>query len=205
MQTSRPASILVIDNVDGSRHALLSTLREGGHDAIGFASLDAVPQGDRPVPMCVIARLGLVASVMTEQVARLRLEFSAPVLAIIERGDVRAAVAAVKAGAFDVVEIPFAAADVLMTVERALGEEAPAELEVARGRLARLTSRERDVLRGLMAGKINKTIGQELGISPRTVEVYRSHIMTKTRVDSLPDLLRLASQAEAGEEGQAVV
>ncbi len=194
VQADSPTSIFVIGGDADVRQSLLSVLRDGGHDAVGFGSLEAVPQADGPVPACLVAALGTTSAV-ADQLAGLRLAFSVPLVAVIERADVRVAVAALKAGAFDVVERPFAAADLLVTVERALGDEAQNDPEGARRRLARLTSRERDVLRGLVAGKINKTIGQELGISPRTVEVYRSHIMTKTGVGSLPSLLRLASQA----------
>ena len=59
-------------------------------------------------------------------------------------------------------------------------------------KLEMLSSRERDVLEGLIAGKANKVIAFDLGISPRTVEIYRANVMTKTGANSLPELVRMA-------------
>ena len=65
----------------------------------------------------------------------------------------------------------------------------------AEARLVDLSPRERDVLRGLVAGKINKVIAHDLGISPRTVEVYRANLMAKTNVRSMSELMRIAIAA----------
>ena len=62
-------------------------------------------------------------------------------------------------------------------------------------KLETLSSRERDVLEGLIAGKANKVIAFDLGISPRTVEIYRANVMTKTGANSLPELVRMAMLA----------
>ena len=71
-----------------------------------------------------------------------------------------------------------------------------ARLADVRKRLEILSDRERDVLEGLLAGKPNKIIAHDLGISPRTVEVYRANVMTKMRADSLSELVRMVLMAD---------
>lgn len=201
MSSSR-RSVLILDEKLGPREVLAGLLRDRGYALVGDMPTDGLAKSEAKVqPACVIGAVGDDPEEIRERVVQWRSEFSAPLLAVVAQHDVKSAVTAVKAGAFDVLETPLAPDAVQAAVEGAIGsveDEMLTSREGARRRLARLTARERDVLRGLLAGKINKTIGQELGISPRTVEVYRSHIMTKARVDSLPDLLRLASQAGAG-------
>jgi len=106
-------------------------------------------------------------------------------------------VRAMKAGAVDFVEKPFAEEAILGAVERALElgrrrHVVESEAADAEARLARLSPRERQVLCRLVAGKQNKVIAYELGISPRTVEIHRARVMEKTRSRSLSELVRLA-------------
>ena len=100
-----------------------------------------------------------------------------PVIVITGHGDVPLAVEAMKAGAHDFLEKPFEEARLLAAV---------------RTRVARLSPRERQVLKGLVVGQPNKTIAWELGISARTVEVYRAKLMEKMQADAFADLVRLA-------------
>jgi two-component system response regulator FixJ len=105
-------------------------------------------------------------------------------------------------GAVDFIEKPFDDDLFLAAVQSALRErEQQAERDVqagrARARIEALTERERQVLDGLVAGKANKVIAHDLGISPRTVEIYRANVMTKMQAGSLSELVRLALQAEA--------
>lgn len=123
-----------------------------------------------------------------------------PVVLITGHGDVSLAVEAMKAGAVDFIEKPFEEEVLLRAINSAL-EARPtkpaddvAKLQ-AEARLADLSSRERDVLQGLLAGKINKVIAHDLGISPRTVEVYRANLMAKTNVRSMSELMRIAITA----------
>jgi two-component system response regulator FixJ len=125
---------------------------------------------------------------------------SCPVILITGHGDVALAVEAMKAGAADFIEKPFDDAALLGAIRGALearpaaqGDNA-AKME-AETRLAELSPRERDVLRGLVAGKINKVIAHELSISPRTVEVYRANLMAKTGARSMSELMRIALAA----------
>ena len=111
-----------------------------------------------------------------------------PVIVITGHGDVALAVEAMKIGAADFLEKPFDDEALLASVRSAINNER-GEVE---GRLATLSKRERDVLDGLVAGLANKQIAFELGISPRTIEIYRANLMTKMQAASLSDLVRMA-------------
>ena len=122
---------------------------------------------------------------------------SVPVIVMTGHGDVPLAVEAMKLGAFDFLEKPFDDDALLASVRAALGEGKKRSLQQSEraevdARLALLSARERQVLDGLVAGKANKVIAYELGISPRTVEIYRANVMTKMQANSLSDLVRMA-------------
>ncbi|MDP1966073.1 MAG: response regulator FixJ [Reyranella sp.] len=119
-----------------------------------------------------------------------------PVIVMTGHGDVALAVEAMKAGAVDFIEKPFDDEVLLGAIRSALERHARnAENEGRRadvqGRLDLLSEREREVLDGLVAGKPNKIIAYDLGISARTVEVYRANVMTKMQADSLSELVRM--------------
>jgi len=123
-----------------------------------------------------------------------------PVIVITGHGDVPLAVEAMRAGVVDFIEKPFNDQTILGAVLRALDlsqdkAEALAERRDIAGRLASLSGRERQVLDGLVAGQANKVVAQALGISPRTVEVYRANLMTKMQAASLSDLVRMSLSA----------
>ncbi|MET0721810.1 MAG: LuxR C-terminal-related transcriptional regulator, partial [Tardiphaga sp.] len=129
---------------------------------------------------------------------RLReLNIGVPVIVITGHGDVPLAVEAMKGGAADFLEKPFDDEALLGAVRSALSKNATdherqAQKSAIKERLASLSNRERDVLQGLVAGNPNKTIAYDLGISPRTVEIYRANVMTKMQAGSLSDLVRMA-------------
>ncbi len=119
-----------------------------------------------------------------------------PLIIITGHGDVPLAVEAMKLGALDFIEKPFDDEVLLSSVRSALahaenGGQSEAATAEAVSRIAKLSGRERDVLSGLVAGKPNKTIAFDLGISPRTVEVYRASLMTKMQAASLSHLVRM--------------
>ena len=123
-----------------------------------------------------------------------------PVIVITGHADVPLAVQAMKLGAIDFIEKPFSETLILAAVARAMENAGPVSRRGPQGvvygeRFAALTAREREVLEGLVAGKSNKTIARDLAISPRTVEIYRANVMTKTRADSLSELVRMAMMA----------
>jgi two-component system response regulator FixJ len=123
--------------------------------------------------------------------------FTAPVIVMTGHADVPLAVEAMKEGAVDFVEKPFDDELFLAAVRTALArhehsaQQSAQSAEVA-ARLASLSEREAQVLEGLVAGKANKVIAYDLGISPRTVEIYRANVMTKMQAGSLSELVRMA-------------
>lgn len=121
----------------------------------------------------------------------------APVIVITGHADVPLAVDAMKAGVVDFIEKPAENKRLLDAIRAALARApAPAGDPELAGRIESLSGRERDVLRGLVAGHPNKIIAYDLGISPRTVEVYRANVMTKMQAKSLSELVRMAISAE---------
>ena len=124
-----------------------------------------------------------------------------PVIVITGHGDVPLAVEAMRAGVVDFIEKPFNDESILAALRRALDlsrdhVEATAEQKAIAQRLAKLSGRERQVLDGLVAGQANKVIALNLGISPRTVEVYRANLMTKMLASSLSELVRMTLNAQ---------
>ncbi len=120
-----------------------------------------------------------------------------PVIVITGHGDVPLAVEAMKAGALDFLEKPFDDEALLSAVRAALRRQGSddgreAERRELAQRISALSGRERQVLEGLVAGHPNKIIAFDLGISPRTVEIYRANLMTKMQAASLSDLVRMA-------------
>ena len=120
-----------------------------------------------------------------------------PVIVMTGHGDVPLAVEAMKAGAVDFIEKPFNEATMLTAVRAALARgEAVGKRDAERAeieqRLNGLSGREHEVLLGLVRGHPNKIIAHDLGISPRTVEIYRANVMTKMDAPSLSDLVRMA-------------
>lgn len=120
-----------------------------------------------------------------------------PLIVITGNADIPLAVEAMKAGASDFLEKPFDDAVLLSAIETALGNRqttsrASADTIEINERLQTLTAREREVLDCLVGGLSNKNIASALGISPRTVEVHRAHVMTKMNATSLSHLIRMA-------------
>lgn len=129
-----------------------------------------------------------------------------PAIVITGHGDVQMAVEAMKNGALDFIEKPFADDVLIDSIARAVNRAAEqhhslAATEQLRSRLDTLSERERQVLGGVVAGQANKTIAFNLGISPRTVEVYRAGLMAKMQAKSLADLVRMVMDAGIALEG----
>src|SRR4030095_14107066 len=147
---------------------------------------------------CVITDVRMPGLSGVELLRRLReLKLGIPVILITGHGDVPLAVEAMKIGAMDFLEKPFDDEALLASVRSALDQldrdqKRQAERGDIEGRLATLSNRERDVLQGLVAGHANKQIAYDLGISPRTIEIYRANLMTKMQAASLSDLVRMA-------------
>jgi two-component system response regulator FixJ len=124
-----------------------------------------------------------------------------PVIVMTGHADLTLAIEAMRAGVVDFLEKPFEDEDLLSVLRAGLGR-GEADRQRAQGRQdvrdrrAALSGREAEVLDGLLAGKPNKIIAYDLGISPRTVEIYRANDMTKMQAGSLSDLVRMTLLAE---------
>lgn len=151
---------------------------------------------------CLITDLRMPDMDGVELLRRLRsADAMLPAIVITGHGDVQMAVEAMKSGAIDFIEKPFSDDVLIESIARAAGRAAErvqsdAALDLVRQRVASLSERERQVLRGVVAGQANKTIAHQLGISPRTVEVYRAGLMGKMQAKSLPDLVRMVMNIE---------
>jgi two-component system, LuxR family, response regulator FixJ len=193
--------IHVIDDDAAMRDSLAFLLDVNGFDSQVYESADAFLKGaDAVAARCVISDIRMPGMTGVELVRKLKGGGSpCPVILITGHGDVALAVEAMKAGAADFIEKPFDDASLLDAIRAAL-ETRPVDSDSsakkeAEARLAELSPRERDVLQGLLVGKINKVIAHELSISPRTVEVYRANLMAKTGARSMSELMRIALAA----------
>ena len=200
----QPTSLVhVIDDDDAVRQSLAFVLQTARiavrtYDSAN-AFLSALPGIE---PGCIVTDVRMPEVSGIDLLHRLKeRKVAMPVIVITGHGEVQLAVEAMKIGAVDFIEKPFDDEVLLAAVRSALGRwEKGAHQEGERAKLAEklasLSNRERDVLEGLVAGKPNKIIAFDLGISPRTVEIYRANVMTKTGAGSLSDLVRMALLAE---------
>ncbi|WP_234685150.1 response regulator FixJ [Bradyrhizobium monzae] len=194
--------IHVIDDDAAMRDSLAFLLDVNGYKSQVYETADAFLAGAGAGTLsCVVSDIRMPGISGIELVRKLKRQgTSSAVILITGHGDVALAVEAMKAGAADFIEKPFDDAALLGAIRSALearpaaGSESSAKKE-AEARLADLSPRERDVLQGLVAGKINKVIAHDLSISPRTVEVYRANLMVKTGACSMSELMRLALAA----------
>jgi two-component system, LuxR family, response regulator FixJ len=196
---SETATVHIIDDDDALRESLAFLLGTARIDVATHASaaafMEAIPGANLS---CVITDVRMPGMSGIELLKRLReMKIEVPVIVITGHGDVPLAVEAMKVGAIDFLEKPFddevLLASVKAAIERQGGEiKRNAERAEIEGKLAALSNRERDVLGGLVAGRANKQIAFDLGISPRTVEIYRANLMNKMQAGSLSDLVRMA-------------
>ncbi|HEY0149309.1 MAG TPA: response regulator FixJ [Allosphingosinicella sp.] len=194
----------VVDDDDAMRHSLLFLLECDGLEARAYESalafLERLGSMERG---CIVTDIRMPGMSGLELVAKLKQEgISDPVIVITGHGDVPLAVEAMKAGVADFLEKPFDDQQLLSAVRRALDRSRDiasheAERQEIAGRLTELSGREREVLEGLVDGKPNKIIAYDLGISARTVEIYRANVMTKMQAKSLSELVRMTLAARA--------
>jgi two-component system, LuxR family, response regulator FixJ len=196
------AVVHVIDDDEASRQSLAFLLQTAKIDVQTYPSaaifLDQLPNLNAD---CIITDVRMPGLSGIDLLRRLReLKIATPVIVITGHGDVPLAVEAMKIGAVDFFEKPFDDEALLASVRSVLRQrEGKKERDTARAeidnRIAALSNRERDVLAGLVAGRANKQIAYDLGISPRTVEIYRANLMNKMNAGSLSELVRMALMA----------
>jgi FixJ family two-component response regulator len=204
-----PIVYIVDDDVD-VRTALERLLSSAGFSVAPFESPRAfLDRFDRAAPACLVLDLampgidGLTLQRMLESEARLL-----PVVFLTGRGDIAAGVQAMKRGAVDFLTKPVDDSVLLAAVSQALTRaqalhEVDASLRRDRERLGLLTSREREVLEGIVAGKLNKQIAAQLGTVEKTIKFHRANLMRKLEVRTVADLVKLAERAEFGRSTSA--
>jgi two-component system, LuxR family, response regulator FixJ len=194
--------IYVIDDDEAARQSLEFLLTTAGMNVRGFDSatafLEVLPQVGAG---CIITDVRMPGMTGIELLRRVKDSGAdVPVIVMTGHGDIALAVEAMKIGALDFLEKPFDDGALLAAVRASLNRTADttqrhAELAEINQKIHALSNRERQVLDGLVAGKANKVIAFDLGISPRTVEIYRANLMTKMAANSLSDLVRMAMLA----------
>jgi two-component system, LuxR family, response regulator FixJ len=207
--TPNDAVVHVIDDDEAVRESLAFLLGTAGltvetyETAVNFLGrIGQVAAG------CVITDVRMPGMTGIELLRELKESgIGLPVVVMTGHGDIPLAVEAMKLGAVEFLEKPFEEEMVLSAVRLALGRhererEHEAEIAAVTERLQGLSQRERQVLEGLVAGHPNKTIAYDLGISPRTVEIYRANLMTKMDASSLSQLVRMALIVDMSAAGE---
>lgn len=191
-------SVHIIDDDEPTRDSLVFLLASSGFPAKAHESGTAfLSMFSEIAPACVITdvRMPDIHGIDLLRAVKARRP-ETPVIVVTGHGDIALAVEAMKLGASDFLEKPYADDAMIAAVERALehntdGSRGDDKKELL-ARVDLLSGRERQVLVGVVAGKTNKVIAQELDISPRSVEVYRANLMTKMQASSLSHLVRMA-------------
>ena len=194
------AIVYVIDDDEAGRHSLEFLLDCAGVRVRSFASADAFLAASPPLAgACVITDVRMPGRSGIELVEEMkRRGADVPVIVITGHADVPLAIQAMHAGVADFIEKPFDDELLLSALRRALAQQAgKAEAQEERAaileRIATLSGREREVMDGLVAGEANKAIAFDLGISARTVEVYRANVMMKMQTKTLSELVRMVT------------
>jgi two-component system, LuxR family, response regulator FixJ len=206
MASDNPAAaraVHIIDDDQALRDSLAFLLRSARLEVRSFDSaktfLDTLPNASVG---CVITDIRMPDMSGIDLLRRLKeLKVGVPVIVITGHGDIALAVEAMKIGATDFFEKPFNDDQLVASVRAALQQRQDqtkrgAERAEIEHRISTLSAREKDVLAGLIDGRANKQIAFDLGISPRTVEIYRANLMNKMRAESLSDLVRMALISE---------
>ncbi len=202
--------IYLVDDDAAVRRSVGFMLKTSGHKVETYVDgYEFLKELRSLEPGCVLLDIQMPKSDGLEVQAELRDRGVAfPIVVMTGHGDVDVAVRAMKAGAVDFIEKPFAKETMLEAVGEAFERLDRSDAKSRRRQEAEmllngLTPREREVLEGLAQGHPNKTIGYDLGISSRTVEIHRANLMKKLDVYNLSDLLRIAFAAGVGEEAGA--
>jgi two-component system, LuxR family, response regulator FixJ len=193
------STVHVIDDDQAVRESVAFLLTAAGFEVRAHDSAEAFLDGLEQIKSgCIVTDVRMPQMSGLELLQRVRqTRPDLPVIVITGPGDVALAVEAMKAGAADFLEKPFDDEALVSAVEAALrrqasGDGRDAERRELAQRIEALSGRERQVLEGLVAGRPNKIIAFDLGISPRTVEIYRANLMTKMHAASLSELVRMA-------------
>jgi FixJ family two-component response regulator len=198
------AEIFVLEEEHGVREMLSMILTKADYEVVCFADSRAFLAAARMrIPACILLDIFVADKSGLELLKELREDrYPAPIIMISGCGDVAMAVSAMKLGALDFIEKPFQCGELLARVTGAIefAERQRQQTPSALGSLyfpgaKPLSKREREVLEQFISGASTKEVARALGISPRTVEDHRSHIMGKLRAKSYADLVRIVMSA----------
>ncbi|MEZ6197825.1 MAG: response regulator transcription factor [Planctomycetota bacterium] len=204
---NQQARVHVVDDDPAMRDSIRFLLESVGLPVVCFDSAESFLSAcDQDVRGCVILDVRMPGMSGMQLHARLReRDFRIPVIIVTAHSDVPMAVAAMRSGAFDLIEKPFSDQVLIDRVREALEHDAEehrailAESDI-RAHLESLSPREREVMDFVVGGCLNKQIATKLDLSIKTVEVHRSRVMQKMEARSLADLVRMAMRV--GIEGR---
>lgn len=195
------STVVVIEDDKSMRDALDSLLRSVGIDVICFESTRQYMLSEhRDGPTCLVLDVRMPGQSGIEFQRQLsQSNNQLPIIFITGHGDIPMSVAAMKAGAIEFLTKPFREQDLLDAIARGLEKDRVRRRDEAAARhlhdkYAELSTRERDIMQGVVSGRPNKHIAAELGLSEITVKVHRGQVMRKMQASSLPDLVRMADQ-----------
>ncbi len=201
-------TVFIVDDDAGVLKALSRRLRGKGYDVRPFASPQAfLTQHDPSVPGCAVLDVSMPGLDGLElQQILMNASISRPIIFVTAKGDIPTSVRAMKSGAVDFLTKPVKDADLLDAIQRAEDADgrlrhASDELAVIRAKIATLTSREREVLTQVVAGRLNKQIAGDLGLVIQTIKVHRRRGMEKLGVRSVLELARLMERAANASQG----
>jgi two-component system, LuxR family, response regulator FixJ len=198
----KPPMVYVVDDDAAVRDALRFLLKSVGLPISPHVSAQEFIAVYAGQPGCLVLDIRMPGMSGLELQQHLNLHgVRIPVVFITGYGDIPIAVEAMRHGAFDFLEKPFHDQDLIDRVRRAFEKDAEnrrrlRDTDRIPGRLESLTAREREVLRLVSTGKLNKVIASDLGVSRRTVEAHRAHLMEKLGVQSVAQLVRIAMDLE---------
>jgi FixJ family two-component response regulator len=197
MKVPKPI-VFVVDDDTGVREALASLIGSVGLRVECFAGPpEFLRRRDSDCPSCLVLDVRMPGSSGFDLHRELeRLECRIPIIYITAHGDIPMAVQAMKAGAIDFLSKPFRDEDLLDAIRKALERDAAsrarqAEVGAIRTRFAQLTTRQRQIMSRVVAGKLNKQTAAELGVSENTIKVHRHRIMERMGATSLADLIHM--------------
>lgn len=198
-----PQTVYVVDDDDAVRDSLRLLLKSAGLSCETCAGgQEFLAAYDISQPGCLVldVRMPGMSGLEMQQELNLR-GATLPVIFITGHGDIPMAVEAMQHGAFDFLQKPFRDQDLLDRIQRAIVKDAERRQSLGehariKAHLEDLTPREREVLDLMTQGKQNKSIAQQLGVSPRTVEIHRARVMEKMNAESVAELVRMMLDLE---------
>ncbi|MGO9931693.1 MAG: response regulator transcription factor [Steroidobacteraceae bacterium] len=202
----RPATVYVVDDDEAVRDSLEFLLKSVGLPISRHVSAQVFLAAYSGQPGCLVLDMCMPGMSGLELQQHLKARgVNIPVLFITGHGDIPMAVEAMRQGAYDFLTKPFHDQDLIDRVRLALENDARSRRRLSKTdciprRLDSLTAREREVLRLVSTGKLNKVIAADLGVSRRTIEVHRAHLMEKLGVRSLAQLVRIVMDVEPRHE-----